>query len=191
MKGILRFFSNGWQILLLALLAITAVTGFAVGKYVSQQQMNDDFGVIAEGKPLLTVGKNGSGSYTVSNMDDANAPVFVRFTVVATWRTVNGNKLWATPTSLGVDYRVTTSNCQAIAEDGVTYYYFCGTGAQNGVLDVGEAFDFGIETLASKSGYVLNYEIVVEGVQCLPTSIAKNAWGVTYDVAKNKWVQVQ
>lgn len=189
MKAILRFFSNSWQILLLLLLATAAITGFAVGKYITQQQLENELGVTAEGKIFLEITQGESGEYTITNVDSANAPAYVRFTVVATWRTTDENELWATPTQLGVDYRVTANSCMAIEKSGVTYFYFCGSDAQDGILAVGEGFELQVEALTSKSGYTLYFEIIAEGVQCLPTSIAKNVWGVRYDAAANKWVQ--
>ena len=189
MKAILRFFSNSWQILLLLLLATAAITGFAVGKYITQQQLENELGVTAEGKILLEITQGASGEYTITNVDPANAPAYVRFTVVATWRTTDANELWATPTQLGTDYSVTASSSMPIAKNDVTYFYFCGSDTQDGVLDIGENFGLEVEALTSKPGYTLHFEIIAEGVQCLPTSIAKNAWGVTYDAAANKWVQ--
>ena len=184
MKFVLSYLKSRLPILLAGLCIITAaVTSLVYGKYVSDEPLDGTVNIVGEGRVQLSVQDIGGGNYTVTNVDTATIPAYVRFTVVAVW--VKEGMIWATPAVEGVDYTVSVSNCTALKNsNGFTYHYY------NGPLYKTQGFPLEVTQVTSISGMYLRFQVIADGVQCLPADVAPTVWGVAYNESTNKWAAV-
>ena len=112
-------------------------------------------------------------TYTLSNTNESNIPVYVRAAVVVNWQDSEGN-LWAVPPKEGVDYLISTSTCTKLDDD---YYYYNGVCAPQGSFPLSVLLSAGANP---PSGYTLHVKILAEGLQCVPENAATQAWGATF-----------
>ena len=179
---------NRWPILLLLFVLITvAATSWVLGKYVANNPTDANVDIVAEGKVELSVTDNGDGSYTIKNTDASNIPAYVRFTVVVTWVSNDGDRVWGLSAQEGVDYIITDTNCTALPYGNYTYYYYKGTGDADEILALSEEFSFTVEKINTMGNYTMHIEVIADAIQCLPTTIAKSAWGVEFNSNTHTW----
>ena len=156
------------------------VTSWVYAKYVVDSSNDADMNIIAEGDLHITVTDSGNGTYTVTNASDSNIPAYVRFAVVVNWQDSEGN-LWATAPQEGTHYTVTAEGCSKVGE----YYYY------NGIRYPKETIVVTVSQTGTLSGYTLCVQILAEGIQIVPDTAAKNAWGVTYNDEQSVWDYAQ
>lgn len=167
--------------LLLALGVIACVVvSAAYGKYMVDKNAQASINVLAEPKLVVTAASNGSGSYTVTNTTGSNMPAYVRFTVVANWIAddAQDGEVWFSQPVLGVDYSI---NALGYTKIGEHYYY-------NGTVPTGSAITLGTAKITERVGFTLEIEVLVEGIQSIPETAVKEAWGVTYN--GSSWIEV-
>ena len=161
-------------LLLILCIATTSIVSVVYAKYVTDQTGNADVDVIAEGVLQVGIddgsGNKTAGTYTIKNVDSSNIPAFIRAAVVVNWRDGDGN-LWAIPLVEGVNYTISSPECTKIGN----YYYY------NGTRNPNDGFNITVTAGTPKDGYVLDVKILAEGIQSLPTTAAKNAWGVEFN----------
>ena len=186
MTKVLKYIKSRLPLLLLSLCIITsAVASMIYAKYVDNKSNNAVIDIMADGKLVITVSPDGhdAGTYTITNDSSSTIPAYVRFAVIVNWQDGEGN-LWAVPPTEGTDYTVSWENEALVKLDDGYYYY-------NGTRDPGESFSFEV-TLKDGANPPevydnLHVQIVAEGIQCVPDSVATTAWGVTYNSTDKEW----
>lgn len=176
MKFLWKYIKSRLPMLLLALCIITsAIASMVYAKYVDDTGKDGELDIIANGKLVITVSpddKHDAGTYTITNDKDngSTIPAYVRFAVIVNWQDGEGN-LWAVPPVKDTNYTITVSDCTLLNG----YYYY------NGVRNPGEAITVTVTPGEAKAGYTLHVQIVAEGIQSVPLSVAENAWNATYN----------
>ena len=186
MTKMLKYIKSRLPLLLLSLCIMTsAVASMIYAKYVDDAKKDAELDIIASGKLVVTVfpgshdaGNHDAGTYTITNdkTEGSTIPAYVRFAVIVNWQDGDGN-LWAVPPVKDTNYTITVSDCTLLNG----YYYY------NGVRNPGEAITVTVNAVGSgKVGYTLHVQIVAEGIQSVPLSVAESAWHATYN--GSKWV---
>ena len=180
MTKVLKYIKSRLPLLLLSLCIMTsAVASMIYAKYVDDKSNNAEIDITVDGELVITVspGSHDAGVYTITNDKDngSTIPAYVRFAVIVNWQDGDGN-LWAVPPTEGTHYTVTASGCTLLNN----YYYY------NGVRNPGEAITVTVTPGETKTGYTLHVQIVAEGIQSVPLSVAESAWHATYN--GSEWV---
>ncbi len=180
MTKVLKYIKSRLPLLLLSLCIMTsAVASMIYAKYVDDAKKDAELDIIASGNLVVTVspGSHDAGVYTITNDKDngSTIPAYVRFAVIVNWQDGDGN-LWAVPPTEGTDYTVTASDCTLLNN----YYYY------NGVRNPGDVITVKVTPGETKTGYTLHVQIVAEGIQSVPLSVAESAWHATYN--GSEWV---
>ena len=161
---------NPFILLLILCMLSCCVVGWIYARYVVDQNSNTEMEIIAEGKLDILVTEGTNHTYTVRNATTSNMPAYVRFAVVVNWVDSDGN-VW--PYSVQDAYTVNANQC--CSKVGNYYYY-------NGICQPGDdGFTVSVEPKTTMIGYTLQVQILAEGIQIVPETAAKNAWGVTFD----------
>ena len=178
----MKFLRNKWVIAILALcLVVCAAAGIAYAKYLAELKSDADIDVTAEGILTVTVTPTGGapGTYTVTNDAYSTVSAYVRVAVVVTWQN-SGGDLWAVPPTEGTDYTIDAGD--AIQKLGDYYYY-------KGIRNPGESFTITVTEQPGShapSDFSMHVQVLAEGIQCLPASVAADAWGYRYQ--DGSWV---
>ena len=181
MTKVLKYIKSRLPLLLLSLCIMTsAVASMIYAKYVDDKSNNAEIDITVDGELVITVspGSHDAGVYTITNdkTKGSTIPAYVRFAVIVNWQDGDGN-LWAVPPVKDTNYTITVSDCTLLNG----YYYY------NGVRNPGEAITVTVNAVGSgKVGYTLHVQIVAEGIQSVPLSVAESAWHATYN--GSKWV---
>lgn len=179
MTKVLKYIKSRLPLLLLSLCIMTsAVASMIYAKYVDDKSNNAEIDITVDGKLVITVSpeSHDAGVYTITNdkTKESTIPAYVRFAVIVNWQDGDGN-LWAVPPTEGTHYTVTASDCTLLNN----YYYY------NGVRNPGEAITVTVNAVGSgQVGYTLHVQIVAEGIQSVPLSVAESAWHATYNGSK-------
>lgn len=179
MTKVLKYIKSRLPLLLLSLCIMTsAVASMIYAKYVDDAKKDAELDIIASGNLVVTVSpeSHAAGVYTITNdkTKGSTIPAYVRFAVIVNWQDGDGN-LWAVPPTEGTHYTVTASDCTLLNN----YYYY------NGVRNPGEAITVTVNAVGSgQVGYTLHVQIVAEGIQSVPLSVAESAWHATYNGSK-------
>ena len=148
-------------LILTVCILLCAAGGMVYAKYIIDKTNNANVNITAEGN--LNISVTGSGTtYTIKNTDTSNMPAYVRFTVVV--NKIKDGHIWAIDPGL---YTINATNCTQI---GSCYYY-------NGTLAKGGGFNVTV----SSSETDLQVQVLAEGIQCVPASVAQTAWGHTFN----------
>lgn len=178
MKSIGNYMKRNWALLVLVLcLSTCAITGMILAKYADDNQMESGIDITAQGVLSVAVSdpvvEGYKHSYTLSNRNDSNVPVYVRAAVLVNWQDSEGN-LWAVPPKEGSDYIIEATSCTKLGD----YYYY------NDSCEPSDAFQLSVNLAAGAKppvGYTLHVTILAEGIQCIPENAASDAWGVTFN----------
>lgn len=177
MTKVWKYIKSRLPLLLLSLCIITsAVASMIYAKYVDDKSNNAEIDITVDGKLVITVSpddRHDAGVYTITNDKDngSTIPAYVRFAVIVNWQDGEGN-LWAEPPVIDTNYTITVSDCTLLNG----YYYY------NGVRNPEEAITVAVNAVGSgKVGYTLHVQIVAEGIQSVPLSVAESAWNATYN----------
>ena len=166
-------------LVLVLFLSTGAIAGMVLAKYVDNNQISSGIDITAQG--VLTINVSDPvvdgyrHSYTLSNQNDSNLPVYVRAAVLVNWQDSEGN-LWAVPPKEGTDYIIEYTTCTKLGD----YYYY------NGSCEPNDAFQISVDLAANAKppvGYSLHVKILAEGIQGVPENAASDAWGVTFNGA--------
>ena len=149
-------------LILTVCISLCAAGGMVYAKYIIDKTNNANVNITAEGNLNITVTGAGTNTYTVKNDDSSNMPAYVRFTVVV--NKIKDGHIWALDPGL---YEINATGCTKIGD---CYYY-------NGTLAKGDSFNVTV----SSSETDLQVQILAEGIQCVPASVAQTAWGHTFD----------
>ena len=180
MTKVLKYIKSRLPLLLLSLCIMTsAVASMIYAKYVDDKSNNAEIDITVEGELVITVSpeSHDAGVYTITNdkTKGSTIPAYVRFAVIVNWQDGDGN-LWAVPPVKDTNYTITVSDCTLLNG----YYYY------NGVRNPGEAITVKVAPGETKTGYTLHVQIVAEGIQSVPLSVAESAWHATYN--GSEWV---
>lgn len=112
---------------------------------------------------------------TIKNTSDI--PVYIRASIVVTWKDSNGNVYGQLPVA-GTDYTMTMANDSKWVPNGGYYYY-------TSPVAVGDTTGTLISSCTVKAGatppgddYKLSVEIIAEAIQSQPDRAVGQAWGV-------------
>lgn len=148
-------------LILTVCILLCAAGGMVYAKYIKDIDNSENVNITAEGVLNITV--TGAGTtYTVKNDDASNMPAYVRFTVVV--NKIKDGYIWAIDPG---EYTINAPGCKKIDD---CYYY-------NGILAKGGSFNVTV----SSSETDLQVQVLAEGIQCVPASVAQNAWKCKYD----------
>ena len=118
---------------------------------------------------------------TIKNTSDI--PVYIRASIVVTWKDSNGNVYGQLPVA-GTDYTMTMANDSKWVPNGGYYYY-------TSPVAVGDTTGTLISSCTVKAGatppgddYKLSVEIIAEAIQSQPDRAVGQAWGVTITEGK-------
>lgn len=148
-------------LILTVCILLCAAGGMVYAKYIKDIDNSENVNIIAEGVLNITVTSAGT-TYTVKNDDASNMPAYVRFTVVV--NKIKDGHIWA------LDPGAYTINATGCTKIGDCYYY-------NGTLAKGGSFNVTV----TSSETDLQVQVLAEGIQCVPASVAQTAWGCKYD----------
>lgn len=121
---------------------------------------------------------NGTAKSNVSIKNTSDIPVYIRASIIVTWKDSDGNVYGQKPVA-GTDYTMTMANDSKWVPNGGYYYYTSpvAVGATTGTL---------ISSCTVKAGatppgddYKLSVEIIAEAIQSQPDRAVEDAWGVT------------
>lgn len=165
--------SRSLLLLLVACIATSSLTAALYAKYVTDVDKDVEINIVSDGKVQIEVVES-EGTYTIRHTANSKIPAYIRFTVVANWKSTTGDDLWyLSPESV----TITTPCAQKVGE----YYY--GVVEGKAEIAVGTVLS-GITvttTQTAPDGYELDVRILAEAIQCMPTSVVKSAWGVTFN----------
>lgn len=121
---------------------------------------------------------NGTAKSNVSIKNTSDIPVYIRASIIVTWKDPSGNVYGQKPDSNDYDMQMPENSGWVLGTDG--YYYYTSpvaVGATTGTL---------ISSCTVKAGatppgddYKLSVEIIAEAIQSQPDRAVQQAWGVT------------
>ena len=165
---------NLFMLLMILSILSCSVVSLVYAKYIADSSSNTEMEIVAQGELNVAVTNQGDDSYTISNVVESNVPAYVRFAIVVNWVDSDGN-VWPYASQEGVHYTVTADGCSKVGN----YYYY------NGVCQPGSSFNVLVEPQSSMIDYTLQAQILAEGIQVVPETVAETAWGMTY--ADGSW----
>lgn len=119
--------------------------------------------------------KNGIKS-DVKIKNTSDIPVYIRASIVVTWKNSNGNVYGQKPVAV-TDYNMDIATDGWVLKDG---YYYCTSpmtvGAKTPVL-INSCTE--VSANAPEGNYHLSVEIIAEAIQSQPARAVEDAWGVT------------
>lgn len=125
---------------------------------------------------------NGTAKSNVSIKNTSDIPVYIRASIVVTWKDSDGNVYGQLPVE-GTDYTMTMANDSEWVPNGGYYYYTSpvAVGDTTGTL-INKCV---VSATAEKpNGYDLSVEIIAEAIQSQPDRAVGQAWGVTISEGK-------
>ena len=112
---------------------------------------------------------------TIKNTSDI--PVYIRASIIVTWKDSSGNVYGQLPTASDYDMEMVLNNGWVLGADG--YYYYTSpvaVGATTGTL-ISSCTE--VAGKAPDKDYRLSVEIIAEAIQSQPARAVEDAWGVT------------
>ena len=120
---------------------------------------------------------DGTTKSNVSIKNTSDIPVYIRASIIVTWKDSSGNVYGQLPVA-GTDYTMTMANDSKWVPIGGYYYYPSpvAVGDTTGTL-INKCV---VSATAKKpNGYDLSVEIIAEAIQSQPDRAVQQAWGVT------------
>ena len=169
-----KYFST--LILILFLTTICGSTSYLMKK----NSANNEF-VMGEVSPTIVESFNSANKVKkdVKVKNDGNVPIYVRTSIVITWKDDEGRILESSPKE-NKDYEISFSTSENWIKSEEGYYYY------KKPLGVDEDTDVLIEECTQIKEYedrILEVSIITQGIQAEPSKAVKEAWDV--DVIDN------
>ena len=162
------------MILILVSIVISSATGAIYAKYVKNVDKDVVTSVVSNGEVEIEIVKNSEGDYTIRHTSNSKIPAYIRFTVIANWKSTTDDAIWyLSPESVTVN-----APCAQLVDG----YYYC-VADTKAEIALGTTLD-GITVTTTESapaGYEFNVQILAEAIQCMPAGVVEDAWGVTYN----------
>lgn len=120
---------------------------------------------------------NGTTKSDVKIKNTSDIPVYIRASIIVTWKDSDGNVYGQKPNTSDYDMVMVLDNGWVEGADG--YYYYTSpvaVGATTGTLISSCTVE---EGATIPEGYALSVEIIAEAIQSQPDRAIKDAWGVT------------
>lgn len=121
---------------------------------------------------------NGTAKSNVSIKNTSDIPVYIRASIIVTWKDFSGNVYGQKPDSNDYDMQMPENSSWVLGTDG--YYYYTSPVA------VGDTTGTLISSCTVKAGatppgddYKLSVEIIAEAIQSQPDRAVADAWNVT------------
>lgn len=119
---------------------------------------------------------DGTTKSNVSIKNTSDIPVYIRASIIVTWKDSSGNVYGQLPVA-GTDYNMNIAADGWVSKDG---YYYCtspvAVGATTGTL-INSCTE--VTGRAPDKNYHLSVEIIAEAIQSQPDRAVEDAWGVT------------
>lgn len=160
---------------LLALLLVVA--GGTLAWLTAQDSVSNTFTPAHVTCDVVEETFDGTKKENVTIKNTSDIPVYIRASIIVTWKDSSGNVYGQLPTASDYDMEMVLNNGWVLGADG--YYYYTGpvaVGATTGTL---------IRRCTVKAGaaipkdYDLSVEIIAEAIQSQPDRAVQQAWGVT------------
>lgn len=180
-------------------MSVVAVSGGAIAKYIQgSEQLKNDVSLAKYDSPTIndTVSINKDGNFYKSNVDvtvsnDHDYPVYVRVSIIVTWKNQAGNVYCEKPT-LGTDYtltRNTTDWTMHSDSNGYWYYYYNQAVEKGGKTSPLIGADQALTQISQAPvGYTMHVEILTETIQAIgfttPTTIGDSSTTAVMDAWK-------
>lgn len=118
---------------------------------------------------------NGTTKEKVSIKNTSDIPVYIRASIVVTWKDPSGNVYGQLPVA-GTDYTISYGTGWTRQGD----YWYCNSEVAVGANTTELISSCTVEEGATiPEGYALSVEIIAEAIQSQPDRAVKDAWGVT------------
>lgn len=164
-------------VLVVSLLALLlAVAGGTLAWLTAQDSVSNTFTPAHVTCNVEETFQDGTKS-DVSIKNTSDIPVYIRASIVVTWKDSSGNVYGQLPVA-GTDYTMTMANDSKWVPNGGYYYYTSpvAVGDTTGTL-INKCV---VSATAEKpNGYDLSVEIIAEAIQSQPDRAVQQAWGVT------------
>lgn len=112
---------------------------------------------------------------TIKNTSDI--PVYIRASIVVTWKDYSGNVYGQKPTSSDYDMQMAKDSGWVLGTDG--YYYYTSPVAVGDTTGTLISSCTEVAGKAPAENYRLSVEIIAEAIQSQPDRAIQQAWGVT------------
>lgn len=163
-------------VLVVSLLALLlAVAGGTLAWLTAQDSVSNTF-TPAHVTCNVEESFNGTAKSDVTIKNTSDIPVYIRASIVVTWKDSFGNVYGQKPVA-GTDYNMDIAADGWVSKDG---YYYCtspvAVGATTGTL-ISRCTE--VAGKAPDETYHLSVEIIAEAIQSQPDRAVKDAWNVT------------
>lgn len=118
---------------------------------------------------------NGTTKEKVSIKNTSDIPVYIRASIVVTWKDSSGNVYGQKPVA-DTDYNMSIATDGWVQKDG--YYYYTSPVAVSGATGTLINSCTEVAGKAPEGNYHLSVEIIAEAIQSQPDRAVKDAWGV-------------
>lgn len=120
---------------------------------------------------------NGTAKSNVSIKNTSDIPVYIRASIIVTWKDFSGNVYGQKPTSSDYDMQMAKDSGWVLGTDG--YYYYTSPVAVGDTTGTLISSCTEVAGKAPAENYRLSVEIIAEAIQSQPDRAIQQAWGVT------------
>lgn len=120
---------------------------------------------------------NGTAKSNVSIKNTSDIPVYIRASIIVTWKDSFGNVYGQKPTSSDYDMQMAKDSVWVLGTDG--YYYFTSPVAVGDTTGTLISRCTEVAGKAPAENYRLSVEIIAEAIQSQPDRAVADAWNVT------------
>lgn len=160
---------------LLALLLVVA--GGTLAWLTAQDSVSNTFTPAHVTCDVVEETFDGTKKENVTIKNTSDIPVYIRASIIVTWKDSNGNVYGQLPASSDYDMQMAKDSGWVLGADG--YYYYTSpvaVGATTGTL-ISSCTE--VAGKAPDKDYRLSVEIIAEAIQSQPARAVQQAWGVT------------
>lgn len=119
---------------------------------------------------------NGTAKSNVSIKNTSDIPVYIRASIIVTWKDFSGNVYGQKPTSSDYDMQMAKDSGWVLGTDG--YYYYTSPVAVGDTTGTLISSCTEVAGKAPAENYRLSVEIIAEAIQSQPDRAVGQAWGV-------------
>lgn len=123
-------------------------------------------------EPGWTDGNTVKQNVSIKNTSDVQ--VYIRASIVVTWKVEDDGSVLAKKPVEGVDYTISLNETDWVNSDGIYY--------ARQAVEPGEKTPVlinSVKVLTETEGYTLQVEVIAEAIQATPKEAVQEAWGVT------------
>ena len=160
---------------LLALLLVVA--GGTLAWLTAQDSVSNTFTPAHVTCDVVEETFDGTKKENVTIMNTSDIPVYIRASIIVTWKDFSGNVYGQKPTSSDYDMQMAKDSGWVLGTDG--YYYYTSPVAVGDTTGTLISSCTEVAGKAPAENYRLSVEIIAEAIQSQPDRAIQQAWGVT------------